>query len=49
VPPLDTLIGQDRFRVRVLKAKGQNERSAELRLFIKREWRSVVIDGLMSV
>ena len=49
LPPLNTLAGQDRFRVRVVKAKGQNARTAELRLFLKREWRSAVIDGLMSV
>lgn len=49
LPALNTLAGQDRFRVRVLKAKGQNAGTAELRLFLKREWRSAVIDGIMSV
>jgi hypothetical protein len=49
LPPLNTLSGQDRFRIRVVTAKGQNVGTAELRLFVQREWRSVVIDGLMSV
>ena len=49
LPPLTTLSRHDRFRVRVVTAKGQNAGSAELRLFLKREWRSVVIDGIMSV
>lgn len=49
LPPLNTLTGQDRFRVWVSRYKGQDGRFAELRLFVKSEWRSVVIDGLMSV
>jgi len=49
LPPLNTLAGQDRFRVRVFKSQGQKAGTAELRLFLKREWRSVVIDGIMSV
>ncbi len=49
LPPLSTLAGHDRFRVRVVKAKGQEPGAAELQLFLKREWRSAVIDGIMSV
>lgn len=49
LPPLHTLSGQDRFHVRVVTAKGQNVGTAELQLFLKHEWRSVVIDGIMSV
>jgi hypothetical protein len=49
LPPLDTLAGQDRFRVRVLKTKGNDAGTAELQLFLKHEWRSGVIDGIMSV
>jgi hypothetical protein len=49
LPPLKTLTGQDRFRIRVLKAKGQKESTADLRLFLKSEWRSAVIDGITSV
>jgi hypothetical protein len=49
MPPLNTLSGQDHFRIRVVVAKGEKVRSAELHLFLKREWRSVVIDAIMSV
>lgn len=49
LPPLRKLAGHDRFRVQVVKVKGQDASTAELRLFIKSEWRSVMIDGLMSV
>ena len=49
LPPLNTLAGQDRFRVRVSRNKGQHAGIADLRLFLKREWRSVVIDVLLSV
>jgi len=49
LPPLNTLTGQDRFRVRVTRNKGQDGGVAELRLFLKREWRSGVIDGIISV
>jgi len=49
LPPLNTLSGQDRSRVRGVTAKGQKMGPAELRLFLRREWRSVLIDGIMSI
>lgn len=49
LPPLDKLAGQDRYRVRVVKTKGQKASTAELQLFIKSEWRSVAYDALLSV
>ena len=49
LPPLDTLAGHNRFIVRVVKAKGQKAGTAELRLILKREWRSIVIDRILSV
>jgi hypothetical protein len=49
LPRIDTLTGQDRFRVSVSKVIGQTTGTAELRLFIKRQWRSVALDALMSV
>jgi hypothetical protein len=48
LPPIRTLSGQDRFHVRVVTAKGKEVRTAELQLFRKSEWRSVVIDRIMS-
>jgi len=49
LPPLRTLSGQDRYHVRVVTAKGQYFCTAELQFFLEREWRSVMIDGLLSV
>lgn len=49
IPPLNTLVGQDHYRVRVLKVKGHKAKTAELQLLLKRQWRSLVFDALMSV
>lgn len=49
MPALYTLSGQDHYSVQVVTTKGGEVRTAELRLFIKHEWRSVVFDALMSV
>jgi hypothetical protein len=49
MPALYTLSGQDHYLVQVMTTKGGEVRSAELRLLIKHEWRSVVFDALMSV
>lgn len=49
LPPLHTLAAHDCFRVRVIKTRGQKAGTADLQLILKREWRSVQIDSLMSV
>jgi hypothetical protein len=49
IPALYTLSGQDHYRVQVVTTKGEKVRTAELRLLIRHEWRSVVLDALMSV
>lgn len=49
MPPLTTLVGHDQTLVRVVKVRGQKPGAAEVRLFIKREWRSAVLDAIMSV
>lgn len=49
LPPLHTLAAHDRFRVRVIKTRGQKAGTADLQLILKREWRSVQIDSLLSV
>ena len=49
MPPIATLRGQDRYRVRVVRQAGHAPRTADIRLNLEREWRSVVWDALMPV
>lgn len=49
MPALYTLSGRDHYLVQVVTTKGREVPTAELRLIIKREWRYVVFDALMSV
>lgn len=48
LPPLYTLAGHDRFSIRIAKAKGQEAGTADIQLTLKREWRGLVIDGMLS-
>jgi len=47
LPPLAALDGRDRFIVRVARTAGGIPGTAEVHLVLQREWRSVVIDGMM--
>lgn len=49
LPPLASLTDKDRYLVRVRKAAGEKVGTANLQLSLEREWRSVVIDAMMSV
>jgi len=49
IPPIAALQGQDRYRVSVVRRAGQAPLTADIHLSLKREWRSVVWDALMSV
>jgi hypothetical protein len=49
LPPLGSLTEQGRYIVRVRKAEIEKVATASLQLYLKTEWRSVVIDGMMSV
>jgi hypothetical protein len=49
LPPLATLTGQDRYLVRVAKRRGDTPRTASIRLYLFRTWRSVVLAAIGSV
>jgi hypothetical protein len=49
LPPLPSLAGQDRYLVRVTRSEGGRETTAEMQLFLKREWRSAIFDIILSV
>lgn len=49
MPPIAVLEGQDRYVVRVVRQAGDEPVTAQIQLILKREWRSVVYDALLSV
>jgi hypothetical protein len=49
LPPLATLRGKERYVVRVVRTAALGSSTAEIRLFLKREWRIAVWDAILSV
>jgi hypothetical protein len=49
IPPLPRLGGHDRYRVRVVRSARERPRTAQMRLILQREWRSIVLAAIMSV
>ena len=49
MPPIAALPGEDRYRISVVRRAGHMPLTADINLRLKREWRSVVWDALMSV
>ncbi|MHA6719232.1 hypothetical protein ACX40Y_07225, partial [Sphingomonas sp. RS6] len=49
LPPLASLTDQNRYVVRVRTARRHTVVTARIQLYLKREWRSVGIDAMLSV
>jgi len=49
LPALGTLEGQDRYDLFIVRRAGAKPRTARVQVTVKREWRSIAWDALLSV